>query len=84
MAAEVQLPAVGTHMSILNRRLSPSVASARHGMRIGLVTALLGTWLAQNWWAYRRRIEWIEIVFQVGLAAIAIAFFAGVGRRRRV
>jgi hypothetical protein len=37
-----------------------------------------------NWWAYRRRIEWIEIVFQVGLAAIAIAFFAGVGCRWRV
>ena len=29
-------------------------------------------------------IDWIEIVFQVGLAAIAIALFAGVGSRRSV
>ena len=52
---------------------------------IGIVAALLGTWLAQQvGLAVTPGIDWIEIVFQVGLAAIAIALFAGVGSRRRV
>jgi uncharacterized membrane protein YeaQ/YmgE (transglycosylase-associated protein family) len=52
---------------------------------IGIVAALLGTWLAQQVGvATTDGIDWIEIVFQVGLAAIAIALFAGVGSRRRV
>jgi uncharacterized membrane protein YeaQ/YmgE (transglycosylase-associated protein family) len=52
---------------------------------IGIVAALLGTWLAQQVGvAVTPGIDWIEIVFQVGLAAIAIALFAGVGSRRRV
>jgi uncharacterized membrane protein YeaQ/YmgE (transglycosylase-associated protein family) len=52
---------------------------------IGIVAALLGTWLAQLVGvATTSGIDWIEIVFQVGLAAIAIALFAGVGSRRRV
>jgi uncharacterized membrane protein YeaQ/YmgE (transglycosylase-associated protein family) len=52
---------------------------------IGIVAALLGTWLAQLVGvATTDGIDWIEIVFQVGLAAIAIALFAGVGSRRRV
>ena len=51
---------------------------------IGIVAALLGTWLAQLVGvATTDGIDWIEIVFQVGLAAIAIALFAGVGSRRR-
>jgi uncharacterized membrane protein YeaQ/YmgE (transglycosylase-associated protein family) len=52
---------------------------------IGIVAALLGTWLAQLVGvATTSGIDWIEIVFQVGLAAIAIALFAGVGSRRSV
>jgi uncharacterized membrane protein YeaQ/YmgE (transglycosylase-associated protein family) len=52
---------------------------------IGIVAALIGTWLAQLVGvATTDGIDWIEIVFQVGLAAIAIALFAGVGSRRRV
>ena len=52
---------------------------------IGIVAALLGTWLAQLVGvATTEGIDWIEIVFQVGLAAIAIALFAGVGSRRSV
>jgi uncharacterized membrane protein YeaQ/YmgE (transglycosylase-associated protein family) len=52
---------------------------------IGIVAALLGTWLAQLVGvATTDGIDWIEIVFQVGLAVIAIALFAGVGSRRRV
>ncbi|HXU97746.1 MAG TPA: GlsB/YeaQ/YmgE family stress response membrane protein [Jiangellaceae bacterium] len=52
---------------------------------IGIVAALLGTWLAQQVGvATTDGIDWIEIVFQVGLAAVAIALFAGVGSRRRV
>jgi uncharacterized membrane protein YeaQ/YmgE (transglycosylase-associated protein family) len=52
---------------------------------IGIVAALLGTWLAQQVGvAVTSGIDWIEIIFQVGLAAIAIALFAGVGSRRRV
>jgi uncharacterized membrane protein YeaQ/YmgE (transglycosylase-associated protein family) len=52
---------------------------------IGIVAALLGTWLAQLVGvATTDGIDWIEIVFQVGLAAVAIALFAGVGSRRRV
>lgn len=52
---------------------------------IGIVAALLGTWLAQQVGvATTDGIDWIEIVFQVGLAAVAIALFAGVGSRRSV
>ena len=52
---------------------------------VGIVAALLGTWLAQLVGvATTDGIDWIEIVFQVGLAAIAIALFAGVGSRRSV
>ncbi len=52
---------------------------------IGIVAALLGTWLAQLVGvATTNGIDWIEIVFQVGLAAIAIGLFAGVGSRRKV
>jgi uncharacterized membrane protein YeaQ/YmgE (transglycosylase-associated protein family) len=52
---------------------------------IGIVAALLGTWLAQQVGvATTDGIDWIEIVFQVGLAALAIALFTGVASRRRV
>jgi uncharacterized membrane protein YeaQ/YmgE (transglycosylase-associated protein family) len=52
---------------------------------IGIVAALIGTWLAQLVGvATTDGIDWIEIVFQVGLAAIAIALFAGLGSRRSV
>jgi uncharacterized membrane protein YeaQ/YmgE (transglycosylase-associated protein family) len=52
---------------------------------IGIVAALLGTWLAQQVGvATTSGIDWIEIVFQVGLAALAILLLAGIGSRRRV
>jgi uncharacterized membrane protein YeaQ/YmgE (transglycosylase-associated protein family) len=52
---------------------------------IGIVAALIGTWLAQLVGvAVTPGIDWIEIVFQVGLAVIAIALFVGVGSRRSV
>jgi uncharacterized membrane protein YeaQ/YmgE (transglycosylase-associated protein family) len=52
---------------------------------IGILAALLGTWLAQVVGVeVTPGIDWIEILFQVGLAAIVIALVAGVGSRRRV
>ncbi|MBD0292306.1 MAG: GlsB/YeaQ/YmgE family stress response membrane protein [Jiangellaceae bacterium] len=52
---------------------------------IGIVAALIGTWLAQLVGvATTDGIDWIELVFQIGLAAIAIALFSGFGARRRV
>ncbi len=50
---------------------------------IGIVAALLGTWLAQQVGvATTPGIDWIEILFQIGLAIIGIGLFSSVGRRR--
>jgi uncharacterized membrane protein YeaQ/YmgE (transglycosylase-associated protein family) len=50
---------------------------------IGIVAALLGTWLAQQVGAETTPgIDWIEILFQVGLAIVGIGLFSNVGRRR--
>jgi len=53
---------------------------------IGIAAALLGTWLAQEVGVKTTDgVDWIEIVFQVGLAALGIAAVAGFsGRRSRV
>jgi len=52
---------------------------------IGIVGALIGTWLAQLVGvATTPGIDWIEILFQVGIAAIGVALFAGVSSRRSV
>jgi uncharacterized membrane protein YeaQ/YmgE (transglycosylase-associated protein family) len=48
---------------------------------IGIGAALLGTWLAQQVGVKTTNgIDWIELIFQIGLAAIGIALISGAGR----
>jgi uncharacterized membrane protein YeaQ/YmgE (transglycosylase-associated protein family) len=50
---------------------------------IGVVAAILGTLLAGAFGvADTRGIDWIELVLQVGLAAVGVALAGGVARRR--
>ncbi|MCO8277226.1 GlsB/YeaQ/YmgE family stress response membrane protein [Actinoplanes sp. TRM 88003] len=52
---------------------------------IGVVAALLGTVLARaTGVADTKGFDWIELLFQVVLAAIGVALVAGVGGRRRI
>ncbi|MEV4349341.1 GlsB/YeaQ/YmgE family stress response membrane protein [Actinoplanes sp. NPDC049596] len=52
---------------------------------IGVVAALLGTVLARaTGVADTKGFDWIELLFQVVLAAIGVALVAGVGGRRRL
>jgi uncharacterized membrane protein YeaQ/YmgE (transglycosylase-associated protein family) len=52
---------------------------------IGILGALIGTWLAQQVGvATTDGIDWIEILFQVGVAAVGIALVSGLSRRRTV
>ncbi|WP_250009160.1 GlsB/YeaQ/YmgE family stress response membrane protein [Actinoplanes sp. M2I2] len=52
---------------------------------IGVVAALLGTVIARaTGVADTKGFDWIELLFQVVLAAIGVALVAGVGGRRRV
>jgi uncharacterized membrane protein YeaQ/YmgE (transglycosylase-associated protein family) len=54
-------------------------------MVIGVVAALLGTVIARAVGvADTKGIDWIELLFQVVLAAVGVALVAGVGSRRRV
>ncbi|MGI5215630.1 GlsB/YeaQ/YmgE family stress response membrane protein [Plantactinospora sp. CA-290183] len=54
-------------------------------MLIGVGAALLGTVIARaTGVATTRGVDWIELLIQIALAAIAVALVAGVGRRRRV
>lgn len=54
-------------------------------MLIGVGAALLGTVIARALGvATTAGIDWIELVIQVALAAIAVALVTGAGRRRRV
>jgi len=49
---------------------------------IGITAALLGTWLAQQVGVKTTSgIDWIELIFQIGLAAIGIALISGRGTR---
>lgn len=52
---------------------------------IGIVAALLGTWIAQNLGvAVTDGIDWIELVLQIGLAVIGVLIAARLmGSRRR-
>lgn len=51
---------------------------------IGIVAAIIGTWLAQQVGvAVTDGIDWIELLFQVLLAALFVALYAGSGGRRR-
>jgi uncharacterized membrane protein YeaQ/YmgE (transglycosylase-associated protein family) len=51
---------------------------------VGIVAALLGTWLA-GYFGVRETgdVDWIELAFQVGLAALGVSLVAGRRRRRR-
>jgi uncharacterized membrane protein YeaQ/YmgE (transglycosylase-associated protein family) len=54
-------------------------------MVIGVVAALLGTVIAKAVGvADTKGVDWIELLFQVVLAAIGVALVAGVGSRRRL
>lgn len=49
---------------------------------VGIVAALVGTWLASLVGvADTGGIDWIELAFQIGLAAIGVSIVAGSGRR---
>ncbi|UZN04260.1 GlsB/YeaQ/YmgE family stress response membrane protein [Cellulomonas sp. S1-8] len=52
---------------------------------IGIVAAIIGTWLAQQVGvAVTDGIDWIEVLFQVILAALFVSLYAGyAGKRRR-
>ena len=52
---------------------------------IGIVAALIGTWIAQNIGvAVTDGIDWIELVLQIGLAVIGVMIAARtLGSRRR-
>jgi uncharacterized membrane protein YeaQ/YmgE (transglycosylase-associated protein family) len=52
---------------------------------IGVVAALLGTVIARAVGvADTKGFDWIELLFQVVLAAVGVALVAGVGNRRRL
>jgi uncharacterized membrane protein YeaQ/YmgE (transglycosylase-associated protein family) len=52
---------------------------------IGVVAALLGTVIARAMGvASTGGVDWIELLFQVVLAAIGVALVAGIGNRRRL
>ena len=54
-------------------------------MVIGVVAALLGTVIANAVGVNNTSgVDWIELLFQVVLAAVGVALVAGVGGRRRV
>jgi uncharacterized membrane protein YeaQ/YmgE (transglycosylase-associated protein family) len=49
---------------------------------IGIVAALIGTAIAQSVGvATTDGVDWIELVFQIGLAAVGVGLVAGVRRR---
>ena len=52
---------------------------------IGILGAVSGTWLAQQVGvATTDGIDWIEILFQIGVAAVGVALVSGVSSRRTV
>ena len=71
---------IGAVIGILARLILPGrqQISILMTVVIGIVAALFGTWLAQQVGVKTTDgIDWIEIIFQVGLAAIGIALFSG-------
>lgn len=51
---------------------------------IGIVAALIGTWLASLFgWDTTDGIDVLEIVLQVGVAALFVSLYAGYAGRRR-
>lgn len=78
---------IGAIVGLLGRLVLPGRQSigVLATILIGIVAALVGTALAQEVGVKTTDgVDWIEILFQVGLAAIGIALFSGLGRRRRV
>jgi uncharacterized membrane protein YeaQ/YmgE (transglycosylase-associated protein family) len=76
---------IGAAIGVLARLVIPGRQTIGMLMTIviGIVAALLGTWIAQQVGAVTTPgIDWIEILFQVGLAIIGIGLFSSVGRRR--
>lgn len=51
-------------------------------MLIGVVAALIGTALARAVGVNTSGFSWLELLFQVGLAAAGVAIIAGTGGRR--
>lgn len=78
---------IGAIVGILARLLLPGrqAISLLLTVVVGIAAALLGTWLAQQVGvATTNGVDWIEILFQIGLAAVGIGLVSGAGRRRRV
>ncbi|MFC8600589.1 MULTISPECIES: GlsB/YeaQ/YmgE family stress response membrane protein [unclassified Isoptericola] len=51
---------------------------------VGIVAALLGTWIADLVGVKDTGgIDWLELVFQIVLAAIGVSIVAGIGARSR-
>ena len=78
---------VGLIIGLLGRLFAPGRQriSILLTVVIGIVAALLGTWIAQNIGvAVTDGIDWIELVLQIGLAVIGVMIAARtLGSRRR-
>ena len=51
-------------------------------MLIGVVAALIGTFIARAVGVNTSGFSWLELLFQVGLAAVGVAIIAGTAGRR--
>lgn len=78
---------VGLIIGLLGRLFAPGrqKISILLTIVIGILAALLGTWIAQNVGvAVTDGIDWIELVLQIGLAVIGVMIAARMmGSRRR-
>jgi uncharacterized membrane protein YeaQ/YmgE (transglycosylase-associated protein family) len=75
---------IGAVIGILGRLVLPGRQriSVLLTVIIGIAAALLGTWLAQQVGVKTTSgIDWIELIFQIGLAVIGIALISRGGRR---
>ena len=78
---------IGAIVGILGRLVLPGRQNigAILTVVIGIIAALVGTWIAQEVGVKTTDgVDWIEIIFQVGLAALGIAAVAGLRGRSRV
>lgn len=78
---------IGAIIGVLGRLVVPGRQNISIVLTIviGIVAALLGTLLANALGVGDTKgLDWIEILFQVVLAAIGVAIVAGVRGRRRV
>jgi uncharacterized membrane protein YeaQ/YmgE (transglycosylase-associated protein family) len=78
---------VGLIIGVLGRLVVPGRQSLPIWLTIvvGIVAALIGTALAQAVGvAVTAGVDWIELLFQVGLAALGVALLAGVRGRSAV